>query len=76
MVSSNRLRRGSRGCGIFIHQNLAATGKWLHRGEDVCVMCVLLAKSLPSGSFSFPPEWTYVLSCFNELRVSLSDPNI
>jgi len=76
MVSSNYLQRGYRGWGIFIHQNLAATGKWLHRGEDVCVMCVLLAKSLPSRSFSFPPQRTYALSCFNELHVSLSDPNI
>jgi len=25
-------------------------------GGDVCVMCVSLAKSLPSVSFSFPPE--------------------
>ena len=25
-------------------------------GGDVCAMCVLLAKSLPSGSCSFPPN--------------------
>ena len=33
-------------------------GKKGHHGGDVCVMCVLLAKSLLSGSFSFPLERT------------------
>jgi len=39
-------------------------GKMAHRGGDVCVMCVLLAKSLQRGSFLFPPERTLVLSCY------------
>ena len=34
-----------------------------HHGGDVCVMCVLLAKSLPRGSFLFSPERTELLSC-------------
>jgi hypothetical protein len=51
-ATSNPLRRGSRGWGVFIYGNHA------HHGGDVCVMCVLLAKSLPSVSFSFPPERT------------------
>jgi hypothetical protein len=36
-------------------------GKQLHHGGGVCELCVsgvLQAKSLPSGSFLFPPEWT------------------
>ncbi len=33
-------------------------GKMAHHGGDDCELCVLLAKSLPSGSFSFPPECT------------------
>ena len=33
-------------------------GEMAHHGGDVCEMCVSLAKSLPSGSFSFPPERT------------------
>ena len=28
-------------------------GEMVHHGGDVCVLCVLLAKSLPSGSFLF-----------------------
>jgi hypothetical protein len=30
-----------------------------HHGGDVCVMCVLLEKSLLRGSFSFPLECTF-----------------
>jgi hypothetical protein len=38
-------------------------GKMAHHGGDVCELCVLLAKSLPNGSFMFPPEQTQLLSC-------------
>ncbi len=31
-------------------------GKWLHPGGEVCVLGLLLTKSLPSGIFLFPPE--------------------
>ena len=34
-------------------------GKTAHRGGDVCVMCVSLAKSLPRGSF-FVPAGTHL----------------
>jgi hypothetical protein len=34
-----------------------------HHGGDVCELCVLLAKSHPNGSFLFPPEQTWLLSC-------------
>jgi hypothetical protein len=34
-------------------------GKTAHHGGDVCVMCVSLAKILPSGSFLFLPEHTF-----------------
>jgi hypothetical protein len=56
-ATSNPLQRGSRGWGVFIYGN-HADGKTAHHGGDVCVMCVLLPKSLPSVSFSFPPERT------------------
>jgi len=39
-------------------ETMALEGKTAHHGGDVCVMCVSLAKSLPSRSFSFPPECT------------------
>jgi hypothetical protein len=39
-------------------ETMPLDGKTAHHGGDVCVMCVLLAKSLPSVSFSFPPERT------------------
>jgi len=39
-------------------ETMLLDGKTAHHGGDVCVMCVLLAKSLPSGIFSFPPERT------------------
>ena len=32
-------------------KNMLLDGKMAHHGGDVCVMCVLLAKSLPSGFF-------------------------
>ncbi len=35
------------------------SSKWRHHSGDVLVLCVLLVKSLPSGSFLFLPEWTY-----------------
>jgi hypothetical protein len=35
-------------------------GKTAHLGGDVCELRVLLAKSLPSGSFSFSSEQTGV----------------
>jgi len=57
-ATSNPLQRGSQGWGIFLHQNHAARWKTAHHDGDVCVICVLLAKSLPSGSFLFPPEPT------------------
>jgi hypothetical protein len=38
-------------------------GKMAHHGENVCVMCVSHAKSLPSGIFLFQPERTHVLRC-------------
>jgi hypothetical protein len=31
-------------------------GEMAHHGGDVCKLCVLLSKSLPNGSFLFPPE--------------------
>jgi hypothetical protein len=33
-------------------------GEMAHHGGDVCELCVLLAKSLPNGSFLFPLEQT------------------
>jgi hypothetical protein len=35
-------------------ETMALDGKTAHHGGDVCVMCVLLAKSLPGVSFSVP----------------------
>ena len=32
-------------------ETMTLEGKMAHRGGDVCVMCVSLAKSLPRGSF-------------------------
>jgi hypothetical protein len=55
---SNPFRRGSWGWGEFHHRNRCLRGKRLHHGGDVCVLCVLLAKSLPSRSFLFPLERT------------------
>jgi hypothetical protein len=58
-ATSNPLRRGSRGWGVFSSmETMPLDGKTAHHGGYVCVMCVLLAKSLPSVSFSFPPERT------------------
>ena len=31
-------------------------GETAHHGGDICELCVSLAKSLPSGSFLFPPH--------------------
>ncbi len=46
-------------CGVYSSmETMPLDGKTAHHGGDVCVMCVLLAKSLPSVSFSFPPERT------------------
>jgi len=42
-------------------------GKTAHRGGDVCVMCVSLAKSLLRRSFLFPSECTWLLSCLRAL---------
>ena len=42
-------------------------GKTAHHGGDVCVMCVSLAKSLPSGRVLFPPERTL---CVKLLKAS------
>jgi len=39
-------------------ETMILEGKMAHRGVDVCVMCVLLAKSLPGRSFLFPTERT------------------
>jgi hypothetical protein len=44
-------------------ETMPLDGKMAHHGGDVCVMCVLLAKSLLSGRFLFPAEHTQVLSC-------------
>jgi hypothetical protein len=58
-ATSNPLRRGSRGWGMFLHQNHAAGGANDFIMVVVFVSCVFqVAKSLPSGSFSFPPERT------------------
>jgi hypothetical protein len=57
-TSLNPFRRGSQGCGTFVHQNHAAGGETVHHGGDVCELCVLLAKSLPIGSLLFLPELT------------------
>jgi hypothetical protein len=57
-ASSNRLRRGFRGVVCLSIKTMPLDEKTAHHGGDVCVMCVLLAKSLPSGSFSFLPERT------------------
>jgi hypothetical protein len=48
--------------------------KTTHHGGDVyCVMCVLmLAKSLPSGSFLFLPECTCYAVCIFEFERILS----
>ena len=58
-ATSNPLRRGSRGRGVFIYGNHAArrenaTSWW----GCLCDVCFALARSLPSVSFSFPPERT------------------
>jgi hypothetical protein len=56
---SNPIRRGSRGWDVFYHRKPCCwQDKWLHHGGDVCVLCVLLAKNLLSGSVLFPPEQT------------------
>ena len=62
MSSSNPLQRGSRGCGMFIHQNHAAGGEngSIMVGMFVC-LC-LVSQKPPSESFLFPPERTKVLS--------------
>jgi hypothetical protein len=39
-------------------ETMPLDGKTAHHGGDVFVMCVLLAKSLPSVSFLFLPERT------------------
>ena len=59
---SNPFRRGSQGWGVFINQNHGAGGG---NGSimvvvfcELCVSGVSLAKTLPSGSFLFPPERT------------------
>ncbi len=57
-ASSNPFQRGSRGWGVFIYGNHAARRENCTHGGDVFVMCVLLATSLPSVSFLFPPERT------------------
>ena len=58
-ATSNPLRRGSRGWGMFLHQNHAAGGANGFIMVVVFVSCVFqVAKSLPSGSFLFPPEQT------------------
>jgi len=57
-ASSNPFQRGSRGGVCSFMETMQLDEKMAHHGGDVCVMCVLLAKSLPSGSFSFPPERT------------------
>ena len=55
-ATSNLLQRGSGGGVCSSIKTMPLDGKMAHRGGDVCVMCVLLAKSLPSRSFLFPPE--------------------
>jgi hypothetical protein len=39
-------------------KSMLLDGEMVNHGGDVCVLCVLLAKSLPSGSFVFPLEST------------------
>jgi hypothetical protein len=51
-------------CSSMETETMSLDGKMAHRGGDVCVMCVSLAKSLLRGNFLFPPERTYVLSYF------------
>ena len=58
-ATSNPLRRGSRGWGVFIYRNHAArrengTSWW----GCLCDVCFALAKSLPRVSFLFPLERT------------------
>ena len=57
-ASSNPFQRGSWGGVCASMETMTLEGKTAHHGGDVCVMCVLLAKSLPSGSFLYPPEHT------------------
>jgi hypothetical protein len=57
-TSANPFRRGSRGWGMLIQQNHATGGANGSIMVGSLCACVLLAKSLPSGSFLFVPERT------------------
>ncbi len=47
------------GDGVYSSmETMLLDGKTAHHGGDVCMMCVLLEKSLPSVSFLFTPERT------------------
>jgi len=56
-VSSILLQQEAPGGAVCSSmETMPLEGKMAPHGGDVCAMCVSLAKSLPSGSFSFPPN--------------------
>ena len=63
-TSSDPLQRGSRGCGMFVHQNHAAGGGNSSFMVGMFV-CLCLASQKPSERFFFVPARTdlSVLSC-------------
>ncbi len=69
VASSNPFQRGSRGGGCSSMETMLLDGNTAHHGGDVCVMCVSLAKSLPSRSFHSRRN---ALRCFAVLRLALS----
>jgi hypothetical protein len=57
MVSSNPMQRGSRGCGMFIHQNHAAGGGNVSIMVEMFV-CLCLASQNPIEREFFVPART------------------
>ena len=46
------------GCGMFFQKTMPLEGRTAPSWWRCLRSCVQLAKSLPSRSFLFPPEWT------------------
>jgi len=57
-ATSNPLRRGSRGWGMFLHHNHATGGGNGSIMVEMFLCLYLASQTFPSGSFSFPPERT------------------